>query len=233
MKGISTGVWERSTRSGAGEMSKNLFALAISGFTLMGIVASMLAAQISKDWTFSSGLQSFGFFAGVLVLAIAGIVMSVKSDNPVVSMLGYAFVAIPFGLMLGPVMAMYTTASIVKVLLITSTLVLVLGIVGAVIPDSLESWGVALSGGMIILLVGLMVVPFAGALGVDVGGAMTWLDWVGVALFAGMVIYDLNRAMRVSRTLDNAIDVAVSVYLDWLNLFVRLLSLLGGDTSDD
>ncbi len=33
--------------------------------------------------------------------------------------------------------------------------------------------------------------------------------------------------MRVERTHDNAIDCAVAVYLDFANLFIRLLSLFG------
>jgi FtsH-binding integral membrane protein len=214
-------------------MSKNLFALAISGFTLAGIVTSMVAAQFSKGWTFPTGWHLAGFFIGVLVVGIAGRAISLKSGMPAISLLGYAMVAVPFGLMLGLILPMYTTASIVKVLFITSALVAVLGLVGAMIPDSLEGWGSWLMGGMIVLLVGLLVVPFAGALGVDVEGAMTWLDWAGVALFSGMVIYDWNRAMRLPRTLDNSIDVAVAVYLDWFNLFIRLLSIMGGRTSSD
>jgi FtsH-binding integral membrane protein len=226
-------VWARNERTHVHHaMSKNLFAFAISAFTLAGIVTSMVAAQFSKDWTFPTIWHLVGFFVGVLVAGIAGVIISLKSEKPAVSLFGYALVAVPFGLMLGPVLATYTTASIVKVLFITSALVAVLGIVGAMIPDSLEGWGSWLMGGLVILLVGYLVVPITGALGVDVQGAMTWLDWAGVALFSGMVIYDWNRAMRLPRTLDNSIDAAVAVYLDWFNLFIRLLSIMGGRTSD-
>jgi FtsH-binding integral membrane protein len=71
-----------------------------------------------------------------------------------------------------------------------------------------------------------------GAFGVNIGGAMTVLDWIGVVLFSAYVIFDMNRAMRLPRTLDNSIDAAVAVYLDFANLFVRLLSLLGQRRDD-
>lgn len=220
-------VWDRQYDHPDVEMSKNLYALGICGFTLAGIITSLVAAQISKDWVFPTVWHMLGFLVGVAVIGIVGVVISLKSDKPGISLLGYAMVAGPFGLMLGPILSLYTTASIVKVLFITSALVAILGMIGAMIPESLEGWGSWLMGGLIILLIGYLVVPIAGAIGVDVDSAMTWLDWIGVALFSGMVIYDWNRAMRLPRTLDNSIDVAVAIYLDWFNLFIRLLSLMG------
>ena len=118
-------------------------------------------------------------------------------------------------------------ASVVKVFAITTGLVVTLGLVGAVYPKSLESWGIYLLGGLLVLIFGQFVVLIAGMLGANVGGAMTVFDWIGVALFSAYVVYDLNRAMRVERTHDNAIDCAVAIYLDFLNLFLRLLRLLG------
>jgi len=234
VKAAST-VWDRERGHHvpqSAQMSKNLFAFAVGGFTLAGIVASLVAAQISIDWTFPTVWHFVGFLLGVLVVAILGVVVSLKSDRPAISLLGYTMVAVPFGLMLGPVLAQYTAASIVKVLLITTVLVAVLAVVGAVIPESLEGWGSWLFGGLLILLLGYFIVPIMAAFGVNAEGALTWLDWAGVLLFSGMVIYDWNRAMRLPRTLDNAIDSAVAVYLDWFNLFIRLLAIMGGRTSD-
>ena len=38
---------------------------------------------------------------------------------------------------------------------------------------------------------------------------------------------DVNKAMQRPRTLDNAVDSAVGIYLDILNLFLRILELMG------
>ena len=66
-----------------------------------------------------------------------------------------------------------------------------------------------------------------GMFGLPVDGAMTALDWIGVVIFGGLVIFDLNRAVRLPHTLDNAIDRAMAIYLDFINIFLRLLSLMG------
>ena len=61
---------------------------------------------------------------------------------------------------------------------------------------------------------------------------MTLWDLAGVALFSAYVVYDLNRAMSIPYSMKNAIDAAVEVYLDLINLFIRLLSLLGETDND-
>lgn len=219
--GLSASVWDR--QSGTHAMSKNFFAFLVSFWTAAGIASSAVAAHMTAAWR--PGLIEI-LLVG-LAIPIVGIIIAMKSSNPVFSLLGYAMVTIPFGAVAGPTIAMYTAASVAKVFMITTGIVVTLGIIGAVYPKSLEGWGIWLFGGLLILIFGQFGVMIAAAFGVNVGGAMTWLDWAGVVLFSGYVIYDLNRAMRVERTHDNAIDCAVAVYLDFANLFLRLLSLLG------
>jgi FtsH-binding integral membrane protein len=208
-------------------MSKGYFAFMVSLWTAVGIVASAVAAYFTQDM----GINWL-FLIGVLVVSVIGVIIALKSSNPVLSLLGYALVAIPFGMMLGPVVATYTTASVVKIFAITTVIVVGLGVVGAIIPDNLEGWGSWLFGGLTVLIVGSLFVPIAGFFGLPTDGALTILDWAGVILFSGYVIYDWNRAMRVPYTQDNAIDCALAVYLDFVNLFIRLLSLRGDVDND-
>ncbi len=216
---MNNSVWERY---GSGTMSKNLFAFMVSFWTAVGIGASAVAAYFSQSWTIT-----WPWLIGVLVVGIIGVIIALSSDKPILSLLGYMLVAIPFGLMLGPVVAEYTAASIVRVLAITTAVVVVLGIVGAMIPDNLQGWGSWLLGGLTALLIGYFVVPIARFFGLPIDHALTWLDWAGILIFSGYVIYDWNRAMHVPFTADNAIDCALSVYLDFINLFLRLLSRSG------
>jgi FtsH-binding integral membrane protein len=50
-------------------------------------------------------------------------------------------------------------------------------------------------------------------------------------LFCAYIIYDWNRALRLPYTVDNAIDAAVALYLDIMNLFIHLLRILGKSQS--
>lgn len=226
---FSNAVWDRADHFGAETMSRKLYMLATCGFTALGIALSAATSMISYGWDMRqwSVWAMLGFMLGVLAIALVGTYIATENDSPLISMMGYALVAGPFGLMLGPVVGSYTTASVLKILALTTGVVLTLGLIGATIPDDLSSWGTPLLGGLLFLIGGYFIVPLMGMFGLPVDGAMTALDWIGVVIFGGLVIFDLNRAVRLPHTLDNAIDSAMAIYLDFINIFLRLLSLMG------
>ena len=53
------------------------------------------------------------------------------------------------------------------------------------------------------------------------------LDWIVVVIFCGYIGYDWGRANQIPKTLDNAIDSAAALYMDIINLFLRILRILG------
>ena len=57
-------------------------------------------------------------------------------------------------------------------------------------------------------------------------GVPTIVDGLFVLIFSGYIGYDWARANRLPKTLDNAIDSAAALYLDIINLFLRLLRLM-------
>ncbi len=54
-----------------------------------------------------------------------------------------------------------------------------------------------------------------------------WLDWAVVAIFCGYIGYDWGRANQIPKTLDNAVDSAAALYIDIINLFLRILRIMG------
>lgn len=217
-------LWERT---GADEMSASQYAVSITFWTAFGIAASAVTAYVAQTWDFSLGLC-----IATLVLAIAGIWISQSTDCPAVAVCGYLLLTLSFGALTGPVVAMYTPASVARIFCLTLFLVVSLGVVGALVPKSLESWFSWLFGGLLILVAGYILLPAAAYLGLPVDNSLNLLDWAGVVVFSGFVIYDLNRAMRIPYTMKNAIDCAVQVYLDFINILLRLLSAMG-DSRDD
>lgn len=217
---LNAGVWERT--GGEHALSKNLFAFLVCFWTTAGIAGWFVTAYNCQ------GLPpSLWLLLGAFVVSVVGIIVALASSNPLVSLLGYSLVILPMGVITGPVFAQFEHASIMRILFLTGGVTAVLGLVGAVIPDSLEGWGSWLLGALTLLILGQVGVIIAAAMGLEIGRAMTILDWVGVVLFSGYIIYDFNRAMHVERTHDNAIDCALAVFLDFINLFLRLLSLFG------
>jgi FtsH-binding integral membrane protein len=55
----------------------------------------------------------------------------------------------------------------------------------------------------------------------------TWIAAIGVLLFAGLLVFDTSRLRNVFGP-DDYVIAAVRIYLDLLNMFVFIVSLLSG-----
>jgi FtsH-binding integral membrane protein len=53
------------------------------------------------------------------------------------------------------------------------------------------------------------------------------IEWMVAIIFCGYIGYDWSRANSIPRTLDNAIDSAAALYMDIINLFLRILRIMG------
>lgn len=212
-------------------MSKQAFLLLMQLFTGLGILFAIFTGSLSAGWDLDAwnGWAVFGFFVGVLVVAIIGIVLYTASDVPIISALGYALVAGPMGLMCGPYVAQHTD-NIAKVAGITIVMTIVLGLVGVALPDRLDGMFFnILFIGLIGLIAGYFIVPLLALFGVDPHGGMTLLDIAGVIIFGGFIVYDLNKAKQGPFTLDRAIDCAAGLFVDIVNFFLHILGLNSND----
>jgi len=72
---------------------------------------------------------------------------------------------------------------------------------------------------LLITIVVEIVMMFLGAnLGI--------IDYIVVLIFCGYIGYDWARANACAKTVDNAVDMAAELYVDIINLFIRILSIL-------
>lgn len=218
----------QKAQTGRDTMTTGAYMMAISGFTAVFIVVGMLGASFSYSWTFGGNTWlMLGFLLVCFVAAVAGGAWAHASDDPTVSVVGGAICSGAMGLMVGPVVAMYTTGSVVQAFVLAAGIVLLTGFIGAVLPQDLSSWGAPLFG----LLVGAIIIQFGNiilaAMGMNVQFVFGILDWAVLVLFCLIMVYDLNMARRLDKTMNNAIDVAVNVFLNFANIFIRLLSIMG------
>ena len=225
---INSDFYKQGARRDADTMTNRAFMMAISGFTAVFIIVAMVGASFSYGWTFGGNAWlMIGFMLVCFVTAVAGGAWAHANDDPTVSVLGGAICSGAMGLMVGPVVAMYTTGSVVQAFVLAAGIVLLTGFIGAVLPQDLSSWGAPLFG----LLLGAIVIQFSGiilsALGLNLQLAFGVLDWAVLVLFCAIMVYDLNMARRLDKTMNNAIDVAVNVFLNFANIFIRLLSIMG------
>lgn len=144
--------------------------------------------------------------------------MSVFSDNPIISFAGYNLVVIPVGVVLSITLKDYYIDSIIYAFAITTCITVLLIIIASIKPEIFESLGyvlgVCLTAVIIIEVIMIFIFPTTPKI---------W-DIIVALLFCGYIGYDWTKAQSKCRTVDNAVDAAVDLYLDIINLFLRILS---------
>ena len=145
--------------------------------------------------------------------------------------LGLIFIAFSVleGLLIGPVLSMYTTQSLGLTFACTAGMFGAMALYGAVTKRNLSGLGRTL----MMLLFGLII---AGIANIFFGNSTADLiiSGAGVVIFALFTAYDTQRILAEGAWLTDeserakgAILGAVSLYLDFLNLFLYLLRFLG------
>jgi len=220
----STKVFKKE-KTGNDTMSARAFVVTITVFIAAGFLISAYAASL----TFDMNLGWWQLLA--FVVSVAGVIISAKSNNWLISLGGYFMVVVPMGMVAGPLVHLYTPASVVKVLGITVCVTLGTGIAGAIYPKDVSVLRGILFVSLLALISGEFVAILLPRFGIANTGVLHWMDWVGVFLFSAYIFVDMNRAMRLDHTLDNAVDTAVALYLDIFNLFLELLDLFGETTN--
>ena len=106
---------------------------------------------------------------------------------------------------------------------VTTLLAVVFGLLAVLYPAFFASMWRVLAVSLFIALIWALVNMVTGFL----SSTMVWLDWLVVLMFCCYVGFDVSLARNRPKTLDNAVDSACGLYLDLINLFLRLLIIFG------
>ena len=187
------------------------------GFLVNAAMVEYLSIPVMRLF---SGVSPLWIFVGYFVLAIAGIFISARSTNPWISFLGYNLLVLPIGVMLCFILPGFPVEIVTKALLLTGIVTATMTLMGLIRPQIFLGLGRTL---FIALLVGIVAELVATFLLHYTGSAF---DWLFVILFSAYIGYDVARSQVYPKTVDNAVDCALDIYLDIINIFIRLLALL-------
>lgn len=208
-------------RSGSDEMSRRAFYFVIGALLSWGFLATSIVAEMCVNWK----PNTLTFLLVGLVIPIVGIFMSM--GGAFLSFVGYHLVLIPFGAILGPWLSHMTIAHpgvVHQAAFLTAAVTAVMGGTGVLFPNFYRGLGGALFGALTALVVVSIISLFVPAL-----AHLGVIHWIAAGIFALYIGYDMFRASEVPATLDNAVDIAISLYLDIINLFLRISSILKDD----
>lgn len=130
------------------------------------------------------------------------------------------------GLTFSSVFVCFELESIMIVFGVTALVFAVFACLGYFTKMDLTKWGTYL----LMALLGLIIVSIVNLF---VGNTMLdmVLCWIGIIIFVAYVAYDMQKIKLLATTMDNehkvAIIGALELYLDFINLFLRLLQIFG------
>jgi len=161
------------------------------------------------------------FLLGYFASCLFGVYLFNKSVNPLVSFIGYNFVVIPFGFVINVVVARYSPDLVLEAVRVTGMVTLGMMALGSMFPAFFRRIHGALTAALLLVIIIELVDVFI------LHKQHGVIDYIVVLIFCGYVGYDWGRANNIPKTLDNAVDSAAALYMDIINLFLRILKILG------
>jgi hypothetical protein len=200
--------------------------LALTGIVAWFAVASGLTLSIAR-----SPLYIFLILAELgMVFYLAARVEKMKAATATALFIGYAALN---GLTLSVIFLRYTGTSIAGTFMITAGMFGAMAVYGMVTKRDLSGLGSFMFMGLIGIILASVVNMFLGSSTLHLA-----ISAVGVLVFVGLTAYDVQRIKEMgeqgimsqgeSTVQKGAILGALALYLDFINLFIMLLSLFGG-----
>ncbi len=199
-----------------GERAYNL----IIGVTLLwGIAINIVMALTLKNTILS--LHPAIVLITYLVGSLACSFIIYRAKNPAVSFAAFTGLAICMGLILTYFVSMYELGTVSLAFELTAIITVAMMILGTLFPQFFLSIGGSLG---ISLVLAIIVEVVAGLI---FHLNMSIMDYVIVLIFCGFVGYDWAKAQIYPKNAVNAVASASDIYVDVVNIFIRLLSILG------
>ncbi|MCI8471128.1 MAG: Bax inhibitor-1/YccA family protein [Clostridia bacterium] len=205
------------------------------GKTFFWMFLGLLGSGIIAWYTYASGLfidilmgNYFNVLLIVELLVVFVFSFLFKRLPPLVVGILYFVYAMINGATLAVIFVVFDLSSIIYLFAISALLFAALGLIGYKTNKDLTSWGPYLSvfliAGILLSIVNLFLLKNT--------TFELILDWLILALFFGITIYDINKMklLQEDSSIDNDkihIYCAMQLYLDFINIFLRILSIFG------
>lgn len=173
---------------------------------------------------------------GIIIAELAlvfGISAAINKLSVTVATLLFALYSVVNGLTMASIFLVYDIRSIAAVFFIAAAMFAVMGVIGMVLKMDLSKMGTVL----IMGVVGLIVASVVNIFFIKSGLMDLVVSWIGVIIFCGLTIYDTQNIKKMLSERDYADDStqkialmgALRLYLDFINMFLYLLRIFGGN----
>lgn len=215
-----------------GWMSAGLGLTALVAYATLYVPA---LAQLAFSYNPETGVLQPTMLPMIALLAGFGLVFflsfKISTMNPSTATTLFMVFSGLTGFSLAPLLMVYTEASVFSTFLTTAGMFGAMSIYGMVTKKDLTSWGSLLMMGLIGILIAMVVNIFI------MSQAMSFaISVIGVIIFLGLTAYDTQKLKTMGEHVPmgdaaairrGTILGALTLYLDFYNLFLMLLRLMG------
>ena len=207
------------------------FMLALYNYTALGLGITGIVAY----FTYASGLMfAMGSLMWVAVFAPLGMILywsfAGRNWSFEATRTFYLIFTAVMGISMSTIFAVYTATSIAQVFFITAATFASASLYGYTTKKDLSGLGSFLMIGLIGIIIAMVVNIFLQSSALEFA-----ISIIGVLIFTGLTAYDTQHAkttflsghLNTEELAKFAISTSLSLYLNFINLFQMLLSLLG------
>jgi FtsH-binding integral membrane protein len=203
----------------------------VYGHMSLAVIVSMLVSYFVGTtpellaFFFTGVLKWIVIFAPLAAVFAVSYVLSTNPSKSTAQLLLHGFAAL-MGLSFSAIFAVFTMGSIVSAFMGAAILFAVMSGYGYFTKQSLDSMGK-------FMFVGLIAIIIASIVNIFIGSTVFQMviSALAIIVFLGLTAYDTQRIREmVSVNTSPAVEVsgALSLYMDFINLFINLLQLFGG-----
>ena len=221
------------SRTSTSSFVANVFSLMFTALIISGISAVWFASDEMKNYiiSYEGGLTTFGW---ITTLAPIGLVMLIGfgfNKYSVKFLLGiFILYSTLTGISLSTIFAIYSTSSISTTFFISALTFGVMALTGYTTKTDLTKMGSLLIMGLVGIVIASIVNMFIGSSLMDY-----IISIIGVLVFTGLTAYDVQKIKNIGNQIDQGSETAqkmmvlgaLTLYLDFINLFLMLLRLFG------
>lgn len=212
----------------------NRFFGKIYGFVAAGIGLSALVAYLSLTtfWEMTRSLLLGGSFAIWLVmLAEIGLVFAASrmaAQNSPLALPMFLAYSVMNGFTISIVLLAYTRETVFTAFLTAALMFVVMAVIGMTTKKNLSGMAQALYAALIGVIIASVVNLFLAS-----SGMSFIISIISVFIFSGLIAYDNQRIRYVFEETNGevgqgwVVSMALSLYLDFVNLFLNLLRIFG------
>lgn len=220
------------TTSAFAVLMRNVYAWMAGGLALTALVSYIVALNESIIYTIlSTPVLFWGLFIGELamVFILSARIMKMSFQTAMIMFLGYAVLN---GITMSFIFYAYSSSVIAQTFLITAGTFAGMSILGYTTKTDLSTFGQI----MYMALIGLVIATVVNIFWAN-SGLMMFLNYAGVLIFIGLTAYDTQKIKNMLQVYSDAgitdqnnkiaLMGSLSLYLDFINLFLYILRILG------